>query len=405
MDSAAPAKSEKSITATLFIILLGMFTLANMSADMYVPALPAIAKTFAAKASTIQYTLATFMFGFGISHLFYGPISDRIGRRNPVLFGISITIVGGLICVSAPTPAMLIVGRFVQGIGVGACNAVGRSIIRDVLSGSHLAKIGSYLGMAHAIFLAFAPTLGGYIQNYLGWRAIFIVLTLYATVVWMLVFKKMPETNQHINPSATQLGVIAKNFFTLMCSNTFVGYTLCSALSYAGIIAYLTSAPFLLQNIVGLTPVQFGWLSLALGGAIFLSAIINGRYVVQEGIEKMIFFGVILMLVSGLSMMIFAWFGYINTWVIVLPVILYCMGAGLSFANAFAGASHDFPKMAGTVGALFGCIQIICASISSSIVALLHERNQMLLALILTTIGVLVFFCLRLAKQGHVVTV
>jgi DHA1 family 2-module integral membrane pump EmrD-like MFS transporter len=401
MSSTAPEKVEKSITATLFIILLGMFTLSNTSADMYVPALPAIAKAFATKASTIQYTLAIFMFGFGISHLFYGPISDRVGRRKPVLFGISITIIGSLMCVCAPTTAILILGRFVQGIGVGACNSVGRSIIRDILSGPHLAKIGSYLGMAHAIFLAFAPTLGGYIQNYLGWRAIFITLTLYATVVWMLVFKKLPETNQHTNPSATQLRVIAKNFFTLMYSNTFVGYTLCSALSYAGIITYLTSAPFLLQNIVGLTPVQFGWLSFALGGAIFLSAIINGRYVVQKGIEKMIFFGVTLMLISGLSMMIFAACGYINTWVIVLPVILYCIGAGLNFANAFAGASHDFPKMAGTVGALFGCIQILCASLSSSIVALLHERNQMLLALMLTMMGILVFFSLRLASKAH----
>jgi DHA1 family 2-module integral membrane pump EmrD-like MFS transporter len=399
MRHSATADSNIVLTPILFLIILSLTTLAHVSADMYVPSLPAITQALATDSSTIQLTLSFYMLGFGLSQLIYGPLSDRIGRRKPIVFGVLLGVMGGMICALAPVAAVLIVGRFIQGVGIGVSNCVGRSLTRDVLSGTQLAKIGSHISMVNAVFLAMAPTLGGYIQTFIGWRATFIILVLYAFAVWMLVYYKLPETNLNLNPDATKLNVMIRNYLILLRNKAFIGFTLCSGLAYAGLVAYLTVAPFLLQNIVGLTPVQFGWLAFLVAGSIFLSAFINSKLIVAKGIPAMMFYGACLMITAGILMLALALCGFLNTVVVMLPVAFFSMGAGLTFANAFAAAFHEFPHMAGSAGALFGCIQILTGGLVSAIMAAVHATTQLPLAVILVVLGVAALFFLRLATR------
>lgn len=394
-DSSQNIQTSKPFSTTLFIIILFYATLAHVTADIYVPSLPAITKALASTPQMIQLTLSFFMLGFSLSHLVYGPISDRIGRRTPMLFGIGLSVIGSVVCFVAPNINTLLIGRVMQGAGVGACNSVGRSLTRDLVAGNHLAKIGSYMSMIMVFMTAAAPILGGYIQHYFDWRATFLFLSIYTLFIWIFLWKKLPETNKHLNPLATKLGVVIRNYWFVLSNKTFLGYALACSLAYAGVFAYITAAPFLLQTVVGLTPVQYGWLSFLIATSVFISNYFNSKYVMEFGIKKMMGFGIILLIVGGLSMLLFALLGYVNTFVIMLPVFIYCLGLGLTFSNGSAGAIHPFPKVAGSAAALFGCLQILGGALASAIMSKLEFNNQIPLGVVFLGIGCLAFFCLQ----------
>jgi DHA1 family bicyclomycin/chloramphenicol resistance-like MFS transporter/DHA1 family 2-module integral membrane pump EmrD-like MFS transporter len=134
----------------VFVVLL-LMVLMQTTTDQYVPSLPAITKAFNSSEAAIQMTLSLFMLGLGISHVFYGPLSDKIGRKPPLMFGIGLSILGSLCCFLATSVWMLILGRFLQGFGIGCCSSVGRSLVRDLFTGKTLAKIGSYVGIVRRI--------------------------------------------------------------------------------------------------------------------------------------------------------------------------------------------------------------------------------------------------------------
>ncbi|EKD55203.1 MAG: hypothetical protein ACD_60C00024G0003 [uncultured bacterium] len=382
------------MTPKIFIAVLLFVTLGQITADMYLPSLPAITEALSSTPAMIKLTLSVYLLGFSVSHLFYGPISDRIGRRKPILFGMGLSILGSLICFSASSAIVLIAGRFLQGIGTGACTSIGRSISRDLLSGSHLARTSSQLGMAGAFVLASSPMIGGYIQHYLSWRMNFFILFLYTSCIFIFVYHVLPETNQHLDPMATRLKVACRNYTVLLFNRTFISYTFCAAMAYAGLAAYLTIAPFLFQTVIGLNPVQFGWLSFFIGAGILTSGFINSRYVVHKGIPFMLRLGTFCMMTSGVLMLLLGLGGLLNVAVIVLPLMLFCVGTSLSFANASAGAFHAFPEMAGTAAALYGCFQVLGGATASGLAAKLHAHNQIPLAILFVVLGSLSFLSL-----------
>lgn len=372
----------------LLVLILFLACLMQTTNDLYVPALPIISAYFHTTDSIIQLTITFFMIGLGLSHLIYGPLSDRIGRKPPILFGIGLSIVGSLICFLAPTVIWLIIGRFFQGLGIGVCNSVGRSLIRDVLTDRLLAKIGSYVGMVSVVILALSPTLGGYITQYFGWHANFLFLFVFGLIIWFATYKILPETNNHLNRKATELSTMRKNYLTLLRSKVFMGYLLCACFAYSGIAAYITAAPFIMQQTLHLTLIQFGWLSSIIATAIFLSGLINSLLVIKEGIPVMVGYGVGAMTMGGLSMLLLLFLNWMTLWSIMLPVGLFSLGAGLTFINAFAGAFHPFPTIAGTAGALYAASQDLSAALISALIALLQTDNPFLLATILSLLGI-----------------
>lgn len=393
-----------TLTRTLFALTLMMASLAQITADMYVPSLPYMAAGLNTSNHAIQLTVSIYLLGFSLSNLYYGPLSDRIGRRKPLLIGLALTTLGGLICMLAPSVTVAMIGRLVQGLGVGSCNSVGRSFMRDLFSGSHLAKLGSHIGMASVFVVAAAPTLGGYIQHYIGWRGVFFVLFAYSLLIWFLMWKILPETNLDLNPHATKLRTVFHNFSMLLRNKTFLGYTLCSSFAYAGLLSYMTVAPFLLQNVVGLTAVQFGWLSFIMACSLFICTFLNSRYVVTKGITAMVGIGTVLMFTGSALMLILGLAGYLATWSIMLPMVFFSMGVAFTFSNAFAGAFHPFPKMAGAVGALYGCLQIIGAAAASALIAALPETSQLPLALFLIVLSLLAMAALNFLVKRDATT-
>lgn len=384
----------------LFILLFMFATLGQLAVDLYLPSLPAISHDFAASHATAQLTIAVYLLGLGASQLFYGPWSDAVGRRRPLLTGVGLTVFGSLLCCLAPNIHLLIAGRLLQGLGAGACNSVGRSLIRDLVSGHYLSRLGGQMGMAASFMVAVAPAVGGYIQDYSSWRVSFVVIFIYASTVLALLWHALPETHKKPDPQAIHFKKLIHNYERLLTSPVFLGNAFCSAIAYSGIIAYMTASPFLLQSTLHISPVQFGWLALLNATGIFISGMINSHYVVRFGIPKMLFSGIAAMILGAAIMLIIGCFGVLNVAVIVLPMALFCMGAGLTFQNASAGALESFGHIAGSAGAIYGTLQISSGALISAFMTLLHEKTQLPLAATQMVLALLAMLAWRAAQRA-----
>jgi DHA1 family 2-module integral membrane pump EmrD-like MFS transporter len=357
------------------------------AADCYIPSLPAITKAFSSTANQMQFTMSLYFLGAAFSQLVYGPLSDRYGRRVMVLIGLGICTLGSFLCILSTSAGMLIGARFLKGFGAGACNVLFRAILRDTYQGTRLAQIGSYIGIIFPVTFAIAPIIGGYVESAWGWRENFLVVTLILFLTTLVIKHYLPETNQHLDHTATTWKSMYRNYRALLTHKKFMGYTLLSSVTFAGMICYYSTAPFLLQDIVGLTPVQFGWLSVFLSIGIIASQFLNSRLVMKYGIAVMIKAGIIIALLSGLIMLLFALYHIINTPVIVIPAVIFCFASGFIFSNAMAGAFEFFGHMAGITGALYGFLQMMGGVIPSMLLSGVILQNQLPLSIIFTGIG------------------
>lgn len=383
-----PKKNYLRMPPMLIFVVLMLMVLMQTTTDQYIPSLPTITKVFQSNEASIQMTISLFMLGLSLSHVFYGPLSDRIGRKPPLLMGLACSILGSFCCFMAPSVSVLILGRFIQGFGIGCCSSVGRSIVRDLYTDKILAKIGSYIGMVCIFIMVASPSLGGFFQERYGWRSNFLFLVAFGLLILALAWIVLPETNKKLNPSATQFKVMFSNYKQLLNSKTFLGYTLCACAAYGGIVSYLSIAPFLFQDVLGLSPMEFGQLTIFIASAICLSGLINSQAVMKKGVSYMVFVGVLCMISGGAIMLLLALLQLKNIFCIMVPVAIFSLGAGFTFINAFAGAFHPFPQIAGTAGALYACLQDFSASVISGLIAISQAYGQFSLALILFVLGI-----------------
>ncbi|EHL30628.1 hypothetical protein LDG_7399 [Legionella drancourtii LLAP12] len=215
----------------------------------------------------------------------------------------------------------------------------------------------------------------------------FFISIFFGLVIWLVALRILSETNKQFNPDATKIKVMRANYATLLRSKIFLGYTLCACFASAGLVSYLTIAPFLFQDVLQLSPIEFGQLTVFIAGAICLSGIVNSQLVMRKGVSYMVFIGVVFMIIGGLSMLCLAWWGMKHILAIMIPVSLFSVGAGFTFINAFAGAFHPFPQIAGTVGALYASMQDLSAALASGFIAALKGYGQFSLAVILLILG------------------
>lgn len=397
-ETALNTRDRWLIFLALLIIVVAPFT-----ADSYTPSMPAIAEALRISADQTQLTMTLYLLGAAVSQLIYGPMSDHYGRKPIILSGLMITILGSAVCAYADSLLLLLAGRLIQGCGAGVCNALFRAVLRDSFSGPKMSQAGSYASMFYTVAFAGAPIIGGYITSYFGWHANFVFTMFFIIVIAILLAIFLPETHIQTDKSLTQLHRVTHNYLDLVMSPVFVGYSLISSLAFSGLVSYYTSAPFILQRLVGLTPIQFGWISLALAVGMFVGQFANAKWVVKKSVGKMLLLGLILMCISGFSMLIFGLFGILNTTVVVVPTILFCIASGFVFSNAMADAFHPFGHIAGSAGAMYGFIQIIGSSLVSMIVSHLHEESQLPLAYVYCGLGftaLSLFFLLKKDKNS-----
>lgn len=385
---------NKNWTAVLltFLIGLGMFL-----SDLYAPSLPAISHALAASTNLVKFSISAYLLGYALPQLVFGPGSDKFGRRPILIFGALLALFGSAICLLAMNIHVLIIGRFIQGLGAAACLPICRVVATDLFQGKQLAKIGSYMGMVFSLVPAIAPVIGGYIQIRFGWHGNFVVMIAMVLLSLLLILFMLPETVVEKNPNALNLRHLLTNYWALLQSKTFLGYTLCSSLAMSAMMVYASMGPFLLQNQLHLSPVMYGWISLVILMGYIVGKYINTQFIHKFGIRNMVLAGNWMMLVSALVMFAFAIVQVMNLWVIVLPILFYLIGTGTVMPNAMAGAFVGFGHIRGFAAALYGFLQIAGTFLVTLVTSSLHEMTQLPLAiifLVMALTAIILFHCM-----------
>ncbi len=342
----------------LAILLTTLVALGPLSTDLYLPALPTLAQAFATDAARVQLTLSVFLAGFAVAQLFYGPLSDRYGRRPVMLFGLVLYLVSSVACMLATSIDALILARFFQALGACAGPVLGRAIVRDVYGPVQAARVLAYISGAMAIAPMIGPLLGGWLTVWFGWRANFAALSLFSAVQVTATFLLLGESNAHRDPGATRPRQILGNFGELLSARLYLGYLLCFSFSYAALFSFISGSSFVLIELYGLSPQWYGASFGFVVTGYISGTMASGKLTLRLGPPRMVLMGALLGTAAGTLMAALALLEVHSVWAILLPMFAFMVATGLVMPNAIGGALAPYPKMAGSASALMGFVQM-----------------------------------------------
>ena len=372
------------------VIVLALFTsIGALATDTYLPSLPAMQQVFSASTAEIQLTLSAFMLGLAVSQLFYGPMSDRFGRK-PVMFGgLAIFVAASFACTIAQSVEMLIGLRFFQAVGASAGPVLARAIARDLHGGDKAARMLSAMGSVMGLVPAIAPIIGGYLEIWWGWHASFLFVGLIGIVAIAALVLKIAESLHSPDPEALQPLHLAKNFRSLLRDRIYLGYMACGCFSFAGLFAFISGSSFVLQGVFGVAAENFGlYFALVCLGYVAGTQIAT-RLTMRVGLARMVWFGALLAAASGIVMVGLALGGVDRPMAVVGPHIFFMASVGMVLPQSIAGALTPFPHMAGAASSLFGFVQMSCAALVGALVGRSFDGTQLPLTLIICGCGLL----------------
>ncbi|MCW5700803.1 MAG: multidrug effflux MFS transporter [Rhodospirillales bacterium] len=369
-------------------LLTALVALGQISTSIYIPSLPSLVNALATDQARVGLTLSLFLLGFAVCQLIYGPLSDRFGRRPVLLAGITLYLGSCIACALAPTIDALIVCRFVQGMSACSGPVLGRAIIRDIYGPMRAVKALAYVGMALAISPAVAPIIGGYLQDWFGWRAAFVFLAVVGFVLLAAIFSLLDETSPNRDASALDPKALMAAYRVLLTSRTFHGYTLSVAFVFAGLMAYTAGAPFVFIEVIGLTPAQFGTLAIFSVVGFFFGSLAAGRLSARFGLDRLLLIGLALCVAGGVSMLVVGVAGYVVVAAIIAPMMVFTSGMGIVLASGIAGAMAPFSTIAGAASAVLGFIQMTVAAVASTVVGSLAQTSQLPMASVIAATAI-----------------
>jgi MFS transporter, DHA1 family, multidrug resistance protein len=350
------------MTSAILVLLLSLLLgIQPITTDLYLPALPALTEGFGASVSQTQLTLTALLLAFGTSQLFWGPLSDRFGRRPILLLGLTTYTLASVGCALAPTIPLLISWRTLQGVGMGAAVMGARAIIRDL----HTPEIGARV-MANAmagqgVIVCLSPALGGLIAQTLGWRYSMAVLTLFGAMSVTLVALRFEETAVQRNPLALSPSALVANWLTILRNPTFIAYSALSTCAYAGLFTFIASSSFVFIKVLGLSRVEYGTLMFTISFTYLLGAMLCRRMLPRLGIRRSVAVAGGLTLTGGTLFGLLALAGVRNAAVLVLPYYLFVLAHGVHQPCAQSGLVGPFPHAAGVASALSGFLGMLVA--------------------------------------------
>ena len=350
------------MSPNLIIVLLSLLLgIQPMVTDLYLPALPAIKAEFGAALSQVQLTLSALLLAFGISQLFWGPLSDRFGRRPILLWGIATFTLAGVGCVVSSSMHELIVWRALQGAAMGAVVMCARAIVRDLYTPETGAGVMSKALTGLGLLACGSAPLGGLLTDLFSWHAALILIVGYGTITLGLVAWKFKETVPRKNPQALQARVLAKTWWHILKNPTFVAFTSVSVGTYGGLFTFLASSSFVFIDFLELARWQYSFILFSMSFTYILGTLLCRRLLVRFGVQKTVAIGALFTLLGGGLMVINAWLGWQTVLSLMGPFYLYVLAHGIHQPCSQSGAVGPFPKAAGAASALGGFLMMVAA--------------------------------------------
>lgn len=377
---------------TTYLLLL--VSLGYVATDIYLPSLPALSLYFNASNSEVQMTLTFYLLSFSLTPLVFGPLSDHMGRKKVLLGGFFVGILATFGCLFAQNINWFIASRFLQGIGTGAVLISSRATVSDLYTGKDLAKQTSFLTMLMPLIFAIAPTIGGILQQYLHWQAVFIFLICY--MILTLIFVAFaPESLK--NPSLEKVFQIFPKYRSHLKNPLFLLFAVNFALPAFGFFAYLTVSPFLFQGIIGLTPTEYGSLALYVGATILITGYINIKLIHHFSVTQIIYLGASLIVLAGCLLMFFHMANILTTWSLLFPSLIFFTCMPLCVSNAASKSLTLVHSNFGAASALLTTLQFLVGTLGSFIFSLIPDKTAFSLAICFIFIGALSLINLKYA--------
>jgi len=359
-------------------IVLGLLSAVGPFAiDMYLPALPSIAASLNASTATTQMTLTAFFLAFGLCQIIYGPISDAVGRKRPLYFGLALFIVGSIGCGLSPNIAWLIGFRFIQGAGASCLMVVPRAVIRDLHTGLEATQLLSLVMLVFSVSPILAPLTGSALIIPFGWRAVFAAVTLAALIGYGLVALFLPETRPHHERVSISLANLVNGFARLITDWRFLGLTFIGGLGMASFFVFLAMSSFVYINHFGLTPTQYS-LCFSVNAIGFIgSSQLAARLGARFGIERVVATAVSLYAAFALILLVVFAAGVDNMWVLI--TLLFCAYAwlGLVIPSTMVLSLEEHGPIAGLASALGGTLQMIAGGATIAIAGLIYNGTPL----------------------------
>jgi DHA1 family bicyclomycin/chloramphenicol resistance-like MFS transporter len=379
-------------TFALTALLAGLSAIGPLTTDMYLPSLPDIARQLNASTAQAQFTIA-------VGQIFYGPVSDRHGRKPILIAAIVLYCIASLACSLSTSIEMLIVARALQALGGCGGIVLARAIVRDIYSGARAGRELSLIASVMALAPVLAPVAGGFLQTYFGWRAVFFTLVAAGFVGVGIVWAALPETLKLRAAEPLSITSILRSYRLVARDPAYLAYLGITAASYAGLFVWISAAAFVLQDLYRLSPSDFGF-AFALGSIGYMAgSALAARVVVTFGLDGVLGIGAGTCAAGGIGMVLAVACGFPSSLALVFPMAVYLAGLGMVLPQGIAGALTPFPERAGAASSLFGFVQQSVAALCGAVVGWLLGESAWPLAIGVAAMGC-VTLVLWLTTQG-----
>ncbi|MCZ2103123.1 MAG: multidrug effflux MFS transporter [Comamonadaceae bacterium] len=371
-------------------LILGLLSaIGPFAIDMYLPALPAIGQSLNAHVAPVQWSLTVFFLALGVGQVVYGPVSDMLGRKPPLYFGLALFVATSMGCALATDIHTLVVLRFLQGLGAAAGTVIPRAVVRDLHTGNEAARLMALLMLVFSVSPLLAPLMGSGVIALAGWRGVFWTVTLLGLAGLLLVRRALPETLPAAQRGASTVASAARAYWTLLRDARYLGLVGIGSFTMAGFFVFLAGSPFVFINHYGLTPTQYSLAFSVNAAAFFASAQFTARLGRRFGLER-----VTVWAASGAgAAMVLLLAHYLSggdRMTVLLALYFIASGfMGLVIPTTAVLALDDHGPIAGTASALMGTLQMLIGTVAMA-VAGLYATGDPLPMVVGMTLGALI---------------
>ncbi len=355
-------ETSSPMPASIIVLVLSMLLgLQPVTTDLYLPALPGLTRELGAPISQAQLTLTALLLAFGISQLFWGPLSDRFGRRPILLTGMFAYVVAAVASAMTSSIEALIFWRTIQGAAMGAAVMCARALVRDVYNPEQGVGIMSKGQSGLGVVACISAPVGGLLTAWQGWQSTLFALAVYGSVTCALIVLRFKETHTHTNPNALHPGTLMQTWLHILRNPTFLSFTALSVSAYGGLFTYLVASSYVLIGILNFSTTEYGLVMFSMSIAYLLGTFVCRWLLRHYGLRRAVAVAGGLSVTAGTTMGLATLAGLHNGWVIVMPFYLFVIAHGIHQPCSQTSAVGPFPKAAGAASALNGFFMMLIA--------------------------------------------